>query len=224
MPRPALALAAAVVAVIVAAATARRVGQAGRKVAVTATPASAPANWSSRSSCATPAAAARCWCVPGAAGVASWPGAASPPPGAHDPRDPRRLARTPHVRAALRAREGVRRGRIVAGEHGHLDPSTIPPEYEPIVDGTGGAVDFRMPFGCGERWRATTYNGHGHALDWNDPMRDDGGRPVLASAAGTVAYRPTPAATASTCWSITEAAGRRCTPICAATRSPTARP
>ncbi len=48
---------------------------------------------------------------------------------------------------------------------------------------------FKLPFRCGETWHASTYtvyNGyrHGHAMDFN--AWPDDGKPVLASAAGTV--------------------------------------
>lgn len=74
-------------------------------------------------------------------------------------------------------------------EHGNLDESVIPPEAElPPPDSGGPDPAFRIPFPCGEVWRASTYAGHGNAIDWNLPNSDDGGRPVAASAAGTVTY------------------------------------
>ena len=44
---------------------------------------------------------------------------------------------------------------------------------------------FKLPFRCGEVWHAGTYPGHGPDVDWNAYPSDDG-RPVLASASGTV--------------------------------------
>ncbi len=44
---------------------------------------------------------------------------------------------------------------------------------------------FKLPFRCGEVWHAGTYPGHSPDVDWN-AYPSDYGRPVLASAAGTV--------------------------------------
>jgi hypothetical protein len=78
--------------------------------------------------------------------------------------------------------------------HGELDPSTIPEGFEAAETDTGGAAPgFRIPFPCNERWRTSTYRGHSpsaNAIDWNDPVRDDGGRAVAASAPGTVFLAP----------------------------------
>jgi murein DD-endopeptidase MepM/ murein hydrolase activator NlpD len=54
---------------------------------------------------------------------------------------------------------------------------------------------FQMPFLCGAQWNGATYSGHGLgdeglALDFNKGSgNDDLGRPVAASAAGTVIVR-----------------------------------
>ena len=47
---------------------------------------------------------------------------------------------------------------------------------------------FKAPFECGTTWGASTYSGHGNAADFNMPgtANGDAGKPVLASAAGTV--------------------------------------
>jgi Peptidase family M23 len=71
--------------------------------------------------------------------------------------------------------------------HGDLDPSAIPESFTRRIGLGGGAPDFRLPFPCGERWDASTYAGHGHALDWLlGGGRNPGGRTVVASADGTV--------------------------------------
>ncbi len=44
---------------------------------------------------------------------------------------------------------------------------------------------FKLPFRCGEVWHAGTYPGHSPDVDWN-AYPSDYGRPVLASASGTV--------------------------------------
>ncbi len=44
---------------------------------------------------------------------------------------------------------------------------------------------FKLPFRCGEVWHAGTYAGHSPDVDWN-AYPSDYGRPVLASASGTV--------------------------------------
>jgi murein DD-endopeptidase MepM/ murein hydrolase activator NlpD len=76
------------------------------------------------------------------------------------------------------------------GDHGELDPNAIPAEYEASRPGEGGPPPtFRIPFPCNERWRTSTYGGHGNALDWNLAV-EDGGRPVVASASGTVYVAP----------------------------------
>jgi murein DD-endopeptidase MepM/ murein hydrolase activator NlpD len=70
--------------------------------------------------------------------------------------------------------------------HGDLNPMDIDPAFETGGSDEGGpAPDFRLPFPCGEKWRSSTYASHGNALDWNDPAKDDGGRPIVASAPGT---------------------------------------
>ncbi|MET9951983.1 VCBS repeat domain-containing M23 family metallopeptidase [Streptomyces sp. NPDC006339] len=48
--------------------------------------------------------------------------------------------------------------------------------------------DFQLPAPCGETWSATTYSGHSpqYSVDLNHYPGDDTGRPVVASAAGTV--------------------------------------
>lgn len=49
----------------------------------------------------------------------------------------------------------------------------------------GAATTFKLPFRCGETWRASTYRGHSSSsVDWNR-AGEDRGYPVLASAAGT---------------------------------------
>jgi hypothetical protein len=74
---------------------------------------------------------------------------------------------------------------------GELDDGAIPPRFERAgSDEGGGAPDLQIPFPCSERWRSSTYAGHGRALDWNDPSRDDGGRPAVASGAGTALLGP----------------------------------
>jgi hypothetical protein len=49
----------------------------------------------------------------------------------------------------------------------------------------GAAPLFKLPFRCGEVWHAGTYAGHSPDVDWN-AYPSDYGRPVLASASGTV--------------------------------------
>ncbi|WP_371594482.1 FG-GAP-like repeat-containing protein [Streptomyces virginiae] len=51
-----------------------------------------------------------------------------------------------------------------------------------------GRPDFQLPTACGETWTATTYSGHApsYSVDLNHYPGDDTGRPVVASAAGTV--------------------------------------
>ena len=44
---------------------------------------------------------------------------------------------------------------------------------------------FKLPFRCGEVWHAGTYAGHSPDVDWN-AYPSDRGRPVLASASGTL--------------------------------------
>ena len=47
------------------------------------------------------------------------------------------------------------------------------------------ATNFKLPFRCGETWKASTYRGHtSNSVDWNR-SGEDRGYPVLASAAGT---------------------------------------
>ena len=49
----------------------------------------------------------------------------------------------------------------------------------------GAATSFKLPFRCGETWKASTYRGHSsNSVDWNR-SGEDRGYPVLASAAGT---------------------------------------
>ncbi|MFD5144365.1 FG-GAP-like repeat-containing protein [Streptomyces sp. NPDC058401] len=50
-----------------------------------------------------------------------------------------------------------------------------------------GKPDFQLPAACGENWTATTYSGHApsYSVDLNY-YPEDTGRPVVASAAGTV--------------------------------------
>jgi hypothetical protein len=45
---------------------------------------------------------------------------------------------------------------------------------------------FQLPFICGQTYQGTTYDGHGWAVDFNQPSNRDAGDPVVASAAGTV--------------------------------------
>lgn len=58
----------------------------------------------------------------------------------------------------------------------------------------GAATSFKLPFRCGETWKASTYRGHSsNSVDWNR-SGEDRGYPVLASAAGTfqlAAIQPT---------------------------------
>ncbi|MFF3018258.1 FG-GAP-like repeat-containing protein [Streptomyces sp. NPDC057939] len=51
-----------------------------------------------------------------------------------------------------------------------------------------GRPDFQLPAPCGETWTATTYSSHSpaYSVDLNHYPGDDTGRPVVASAAGTV--------------------------------------
>lgn len=51
-------------------------------------------------------------------------------------------------------------------------------------------TDFELPFPCNQLWNGDTYSGHGaYALDMNQGAgSDDLGKPVVASAAGTVTY------------------------------------
>lgn len=59
----------------------------------------------------------------------------------------------------------------------------------------GPRARFQMPFRCGATWNGATYSGHGLgneglAIDFNKGSgNDDLGRPVVASAAGTVKVR-----------------------------------
>lgn len=49
----------------------------------------------------------------------------------------------------------------------------------------GAATSFKLPFRCGETWKASTYSGHSsNSVDWNR-SGEDRGYPVLASGAGT---------------------------------------
>lgn len=75
-------------------------------------------------------------------------------------------------------------------DHGALDPRVIPRSVEdPGKDQGGPDPDLRMPFPCGETWDASSYPGHGRAIDWNAPGGDRG-RPVVASADGVAFPQP----------------------------------
>ncbi|WP_231406046.1 VCBS repeat domain-containing M23 family metallopeptidase [Streptomyces clavuligerus] len=52
----------------------------------------------------------------------------------------------------------------------------------------GARPDFQLPFRCGEVWQASTYPGHDPigSVDFNQYPGDDTGKPVAASANGTV--------------------------------------
>ncbi|MFG2040093.1 M23 family metallopeptidase [Dactylosporangium sp. NPDC048998] len=53
----------------------------------------------------------------------------------------------------------------------------------------GPRPDFQLPFPCGEAWRLTTYPGHDdYDIDFFYTGGPSGGRTVVASAAGTVAW------------------------------------
>jgi hypothetical protein len=56
-----------------------------------------------------------------------------------------------------------------------VDPGAPPAAADPL---------FKAPFRCGEQWTASTYSGHGQAVDFNR-YPTDAGEPVLASAPGT---------------------------------------
>ena len=80
---------------------------------------------------------------------------------------------------------------VPAPLHGDLDSSVIPRDAEAPAPGTGGPrPDLRLPFHCNESWSASTYGGHGNALDWNQAGNADEGRPVVASQAGSVFVAP----------------------------------
>lgn len=52
------------------------------------------------------------------------------------------------------------------------------------------ALNFKLPFVCGETYRGSTYDGHGYgAIDFNKDDGSDVDDPVLASAGGTVVER-----------------------------------
>lgn len=78
-------------------------------------------------------------------------------------------------------------------DHGPLDPSVQVAADE--SDGAQGLrvagtsrPNFHLPFACKTTWRMGTYSGHANygAVDLNWTGGEDAGKPVLASAAGTV--------------------------------------
>ena len=79
-----------------------------------------------------------------------------------------------------------------ADTDGELDASVIPSSAEDAAPDSGGPdPDLRLPFQCGEQWQASTYAGHvNSAIDWNQPGDGDAGRPVVASASGSVYVAP----------------------------------
>ncbi|MEH0820114.1 MULTISPECIES: hypothetical protein [unclassified Micromonospora] len=57
----------------------------------------------------------------------------------------------------------------------------------PLVRPPGPRPDFQLPVACGETWRLSTYPGHDdYDVDLFPTSGQAWGRPVLASAAGTV--------------------------------------
>ena len=89
-----------------------------------------------------------------------------------------------HVRRSRRAR----RATVALAVLGLLAGLAVGPVATPAgADATPG---FQLPFPCGETWWGATYSGHSRywAIDFNTFNGDawERGRPVLASAAGTV--------------------------------------
>ncbi len=78
-----------------------------------------------------------------------------------------------------------------AADEGKLDTGGIPEDLETVGGkGSGGPdPDFRVPFPCKAVWEASTYPGHGYAVDWN-AAGNDAGRVVAASADGVVHRLP----------------------------------
>lgn len=75
--------------------------------------------------------------------------------------------------------------------HGPIGPQEQVPDGEAAVNfraAAGSRPLFQLPFACGTTWKASTYSGHRNtgSVDFNWTGGQDEGKPVLASAAGTV--------------------------------------
>lgn len=73
-----------------------------------------------------------------------------------------------------------------------LAPASAHAASEPAATAAGDRPNFQVPFVCGQEWQGAMYGSHSPrmAIDFNhyaaDGSRDDQGRRVVASAAGTV--------------------------------------
>ncbi|PTA47686.1 peptidase M23 [Micromonospora sp. RP3T] len=91
----------------------------------------------------------------------------------------------PYDSRPRRSRRGVTRVAVLAAVGAALVAAAV--VVAPLLRPPGPRPAFQLPVACGETWRLSTYPGHDdYDVDFFPATGEAWGRPVLASAAGTV--------------------------------------